>query len=205
MLHSFQSNFLIILILISFAIYIVLLIISKCIMNYKLNQMVTLLNDKRFSEFDQMMEKKIIKIVFNPFNIDFIKLNSYLIRKDTNKIDNAFSHFDSVRLSSKQRDEVDLKAFNYYLCNDEKKAKKYYQNIQKSKTNPMKQDVERLYDIYIRKSDRYLQTLLKETETLEDQYKSANELLISEIYKNLGDINKQLEYKELAEKHLDIK
>lgn len=167
--------------------------------------MVTLLNDKRFSEFDQMMEKKIIKIVFNPFNIDFIKLNSYLIRKDTNKIDNAFSHFDSVRLSSKQRDEVDLKAFNYYLCNDEKKAKKYYQNIQKSKTNPMKQDVERLYDIYIRKSDRYLQTLLKETETLEDQYKSANELLISEIYKNLGDINKQLEYKELAEKHLDIK
>lgn len=205
MLHSFQSNFLIILILISFGIYIVLLIISKCIMNYKLNQMVTLLNDKRFSEFDQMMEKKIIKIVFNPFNIDFIKLNSYLIRKDTNKIDNAFSHFDSVRLSSKQRDEVDLKAFNYYLCNDEKKAKKYYQNIQKSKTNPMKQDVERLYDIYIRKSDRYLQTLLKETETLEDQYKSANELLISEIYKNLGDINKQLEYKELAEKHLDIK
>lgn len=205
MLHSFQSNFLIILILISFGIYIVLLIISKCIMNYKLNQMVTLLNDKRFSEFDQMMEKKIIKIVFNPFNIDFIKLNSYLIRKDTNKIDNAFSHFDSVRLSSKQRDEVDLKAFNYYLCNDEKKAKKYYQNIQKSKTNPIKQDVERLYDIYIRKSDRYLQTLLKETETLEDQYKSANELLISEIYKNLGDINKQLEYKELAEKHLDIK
>ncbi|WP_279138726.1 hypothetical protein [Faecalicoccus pleomorphus] len=173
-------------------------------MNHKLNQMIILLQNHRFSEFDQMMEKKIIKIVFNPFNIDFIKLNSYLIRDDSKRIDDAFANFDSVRLSSKQRDEIDLKAFNYYLFIDEKKAKKYYQNIENSKTNKMKKDVERLYDIYILKSSRYLQTLLDETEKLEDKYKSANELLISEIYKNLGDTDKHKMYKELAERHLNL-
>lgn len=192
------------LILICFGIYVLIIVVSKSIMNHKLNQMIILLQNHRFSEFDQMMEKKIIKIVFNPFNIDFIKLNSYLIRDDSKRIDDAFANFDSVRLSSKQRDEIDLKAFNYYLFIDEKKAKKYYQNIENSKTNKMKKDVERLYDIYILKSSRYLQTLLDETEKLEDKYKSANELLISEIYKNLGDTDKHKMYKELAERHLNL-
>lgn len=192
------------LILICFGIYVLIIVVSKSIMNHKLNQMIILLQNHRFSEFDQMIEKKIIKIVFNPFNIDFIKLNSYLIRDDSKRIDDAFANFDSVRLSSKQRDEIDLKAFNYYLFIDEKKAKKYYQNIENSKTNKMKKDVERLYDIYILKSSRYLQTLLDETEKLEDKYKSANELLISEIYKNLGDTDKHKMYKELAERHLNL-
>ncbi len=204
MLNNFQSNYFMTLILICFGIYVLIIVVSKSIMNHKLNQMIILLQNHRFSEFDQMMEKKIIKIVFNPFNIDFIKLNSYLIRDDSKRIDDAFANFDSVRLSSKQRDEIDLKAFNYYLFIDEKKAKKYYQNIENSKTNKMKKDVERLYDIYILKSSRYLQTLLDETEKLEDKYKSANELLISEIYKNLGDTDKHKMYKELAERHLNL-
>lgn len=204
MLNNFQSNYFMRLILICFGIYVLIIVVSKSIMNHKLNQMIILLQNHRFSEFDQMMEKKIIKIVFNPFNIDFIKLNSYLIRDDSKRIDDAFANFDSVRLSSKQRDEIDLKAFNYYLFIDEKKAKKYYQNIENSKTNKMKKDVERLYDIYILKSSRYLQTLLDETEKLEDKYKSANELLISEIYKNLGDTDKHKMYKELAERHLNL-
>lgn len=204
MLNNFQSNYFMTLILICFGIYVLIIVVSKSIMNHKLNQMIILLQNHRFSEFDQMMEKKIIKIVFNPFNIDFIKLNSYLIRDDSKRIDDAFANFDSVRLSSKQRDEIDLKAFNYYLFIDEKKAKKYYQNIENSKTNKMKKDVERLYDIYILKSFRYLQTLLDETEKLEDKYKSANELLISEIYKNLGDTDKHKMYKELAERHLNL-
>lgn len=204
MLNNFQSNYFMRLILICFGIYVLIIVVSKSIMNHKLNQMIILLQNHRFSEFDQMMEKKIIKIVFNPFNIDFIKLNSYLIRDDAKRIDDAFANFDSVRLSSKQRDEIDLKAFNYYLFIDEKKAKKYYQNIENSKTNKMKKDVERLYDIYILKSSRYLQTLLDETEKLEDKYKSANELLISEIYKNLGDTDKHKMYKELAERHLNL-
>lgn len=203
MLSDFNNNHFITLILICFGTYVLIMIISKSIRDYKLNQMIALLHEHKFSEFDQLMEKKIVKIVFNSFNIDFIKLNSYLIRKDSKKIDHAFSDFDSVRLSSKQRDEVDLKAFNYYLFNDEQKTKKYYQNIKNSKTNMMKKDVERLYDVYILKSDRYLQDLLDETEILEDKYKSANELLISEIYKNLGNFNKQNLYKELAEKHLN--
>lgn len=204
MLNNFQSNYFMRLILICFGIYVLIIVVSKSIMNHKLNQMIILLQNHRFSEFDQMIEKKIIKIVFNPFNIDFIKLNSYLIRDDSKRIDDAFANFDSVRLSSKQRDEIDLKAFNYYLFIDEKKAKKYYQNIENSKTNKMKKDVERLYDIYILKSSRYLQTLLDETEKLEDKYKSANELLISEIYKNLGDTDKHKMYKELAERHLNL-
>ena len=204
MLNNFQSNYFMTLILICFGIYVLIIVVSKSIINHKLNQMIILLQNHRFSEFDQMMEKKIIKIVFNPFNIDFIKLNSYLIRDDSKRIDDAFANFDSVRLSSKQRDEIDLKAFNYYLFIDEKKAKKYYQNIENSKTNKMKKDVERLYDIYILKSSRYLQTLLDETEKLEDKYKSANELLISEIYKNLGDTDKHKMYKELAERHLNL-
>ena len=44
--------------------------------------------------------------------------------------------------------------------------------------------------------------LIEETAALDERYKSSNELLISAIYGNLKNTEKEREYRELAERHL---
>ena len=71
-----------------------------------------------------------------------------------------------------------------------------------SSSNKMKKEVHRLYDIYVEKGSKYLDELIEETAALDERYKSSNELLISAIYGNLKNTEKEREYRELAERHL---
>ncbi len=197
------DNKFLILVVASLLIYAVIVVISMVVRNKKLDQMVALLNEKRFDEFDKLVDSKIVKWVFDPFNIDYVKLNSYMIRGNKKLIDKQFEVFENKRIKKHQRDDVDLKAFNYYLQEGEsKKTKKYYDRIQASSSNEMKKYVDRLYSVYELKESKYLNELLDEIETLEDKYKSADELLVSAIYGNMGNKKKEKEYRELAESHL---
>lgn len=192
-----------VLLITSFIFFGVLTVATKIIRNQKLDKMLRLLSNKKFEEFDQLVERRLVRIVFDPFNLDYIKLNRYFLTQEKPEINKLFLKFEKTRLNYRQKDEIDLKAFNYYLSeNDRIKTKKYYERIIHSDTNKMKKEVERLYNIYIEKGTKYLDDLLNETESLEDKYKSANELLISAIYRNIGNKEKEKEYQILAKKHL---
>ena len=204
MMTGFQSNLMLYIVIGCLIVCIGINIIVKVIRNRKLHQMVLLLNAKKFKEFDRLLESKLVKLIFDPFNIDYIRLNGYLYKQNKKEIDKAFSSFDHVRLTAKQKDDIDLKAFNYYLSeNDIPKIEKYYHNIIHSESNKMKKEVKRLYDIYVNKGSKYLDELMAETNTLRGKYKASNELLISAIYANLGNKNKEKEYRNLAETHLN--
>ncbi len=201
----FETTHLNLIIVIAVSILIVLGVtaISKAVQNFKLNQMIYLLNEKNFDAFDKVIDSRLVRLVFAPFNINYIKLNSFLVRNDKSKINEMFDAFESVHLNHKQRDEIDLKAFNYYLSvNDTSRCKKYLDMINYSKTNKMKKEANRLYSVYVEKDSKYLTELLEETKTVQDKYKGANELLISVIYGNLGNKQKEEEYLQMAENHL---
>lgn len=203
MFDNFQSDILFLLITGSFVVWLILAGTAKIIQNKKLNEMVALLNEKNFDEFDRLIDSRLVKLVFDPFNVDYIKLNGCIYKQDKKAIDNAFLRFDQVKLTALQRDDIDLKAFNYYLSEGNvAKVHKYYKNIKDSSSNKMKKEVHRLYDIYIEKGSKYLDELIEETAALDERYKSSNELLISAIYGNLKNTEKEREYRELAERHL---
>ena len=127
MFDNFQSDILFLLITGSFVVWLIIAGTAKIIQNKKLNEMVALLNEKNFDEFDRLMDSRLVKLVFDPFNVDYIKLNGCIYKQDKKAIDNAFSRFDQVKLTALQRDDIDLKAFNYYLSEGTvAKVHKYY-------------------------------------------------------------------------------
>lgn len=203
MFDNIQSSTAIIVIGATILVFLLITVVAKVIREIKLNQMLDLLNAKKYDEFDKLVENKLVKVVFDPFNIDYIKLNSYMLRNDESLIDKGFKRFDEVRLNKRQKDDVEMKAFSYYLSKGNNlKATEYYNRINDSQTNKMKKEVDRLYSIYIKKESRYLEELLKEVEQIDEKYRSADELLIAAIYSNLGDKKKEKEYRDLAESHM---
>ena len=203
MFDTIQSSTAIIVIGATILVFLLITVVSKVIREIELNQMLDLLNAKKYDEFDKLVESKLVKVVFDPFNIDYIKLNSYMLRNDESLIDKGFKRFDEVRLNKRQKDDVEMKAFSYYLSKGNNlKATEYYNRINDSQTNKMKKEVDRLYSIYIKKESRYLEELLREVEQIDEKYRSADELLIAAIYSNLGDKKKEKEYRDLAESHM---
>ena len=203
MFDNIQSSTAIIVIGATILVFLLITVVSKVIREIELNQMLDLLNAKKYDEFDKLVESKLVKVVFDPFNIDYIKLNSYMLRNDESLIDKGFKRFDEVRLNKRQKDDVEMKAFSYYLSKGNNlKATEYYNRINDSQTNKMKKEVDRLYSIYIKKESRYLEELLREVEQIDEKYRSADELLIAAMYSNLGDKKKEKEYRDLAESHM---
>ena len=115
MFDNIQSSTAIIVIGATILVFLLITVVSKVIREIELNQMLDLLNAKKYDEFDKLVESKLVKVVFDPFNIDYIKLNSYMLRNDESLIDKGFKRFDEVRLNKRQKDDVEMKAFSYYL------------------------------------------------------------------------------------------
>lgn len=95
-----------------------------------------------------------------------------------------------------------MKAFNYYVgLEDKKMSKKYLDLINGLSNERMKFEANRVYNIFILKTDKDLKDLLEELESMEDNEKGINEYLISVIYKNLKDTKNQKKYEELSRTH----
>ncbi|MBR0385108.1 MAG: hypothetical protein IJI05_01005 [Erysipelotrichaceae bacterium] len=168
------------------------------------NQLADLLVAGKYDEFEALTEKRAVKASVAPFNLDYIKLNSYLMRNDKEKIVKAFDDFRNKRLNKAQKVEVLSSGFNYFASNNDAERTEYYHDeINKLPENEgLKKQVNLLYDIiYLKKTDM-LDELLAETEELEEVLRGSNEYLIAQIYENLGDTKKNKEYLKLAEKHM---
>lgn len=195
--------------IISVVVIIGCTLITAFIFNYlkkkKYNDLVTLLQAENYEEFDKMMESKMVMILFPPFNLDYLRLNSAILRNDEKMILDCFKVFDKHRLNTKQAQEVYMKGFNYFITIENYDLAKYYlDKINELDNEQMKYEVNRIYDIYALKGYKYLDDMLEETDNLDDMYKGVNEFLISLMYENKGDKQKAREYHNLSEKHMKL-
>lgn len=168
------------------------------------NKLVELVMKGKFDEFDNLVDKGFVRYCVRPFNLDYIKLNSYLIRNDENRITAAFDNFKNKSLTQAQKVEVFTKAFNFYVFNEDKEQCDYYkEQINALKGyDSLKDETNRMYDILIEKKTDMLDELLEEMNQVEEKERGAYEYLIAEIYTNLGKKKEAKKYSELASKHL---
>lgn len=193
----------VILVLIFILLAILFSITVKFVKKHYSTKIVRLLEERKFDEFDQLIETFIIKILFMPFNIDYMKLNSAILRDNKKMILQAFEKFEKHRLNHKQKSLIYMMAFNYYVSvEDQKYAKKYLNLVIDLKDEQMVKEATRIYDIYIEKGDRYLEEILEETKNLPVEHRGVNEFLISIMYENKKDHKKAKEYRELSETHI---
>ena len=167
-------------------------------------KLVSLLGNRQFKEFEELADRPETERYVRPYNLDVLRLNEAMMKKDAKLIDKAFAHFDEVRLNSEQKEAVYSQAFDYYLATgDKKKTRKYHKAIMEMnpKDPSLKNSIDRMYDIYAKDGYRYLEDTLEELEQVNEDAVPILEGMIASMYKNKGDQEKYQEYKSASEKH----
>lgn len=166
-------------------------------------KLVDVLVQGRFEEFDRLASDADQTGKIPGFNLDLMKLNSYIMRNDDNNIRNSFDHFKQVHLNAAQKEEIGTKGFIYYLGkNDRENTGFFLEMLKNSNTSEtVKQTSQMYYDIIYSGKTDYLQKLLDEVKVLPDSEKVADEKLIAIIYRNMKRDDLAEEYEKLSEKH----
>ena len=167
---------------------------------------VKLSDDTGFLDrFDRLIEKRSVQFVFDPFNIDFMKLNAALVKQDPAEIDRRFADFDQCRLNDKQKEAVYYNAFYYYVArSDIAKVRLYGNRLLNLATcsEALKAETQKYYAVMIDHSYADLDEDLAKLDQLEGEEKAKAEFLISKMFENKGDSQQAKLYLDRSLTHL---
>ncbi|MFV0382017.1 MAG: hypothetical protein ACK5KR_07355 [Breznakia sp.] len=196
-------NYTIIIAIIIFGIAsIVFIEVSK---RMRLKKIIHLLQSRQFEEFFELCDAKFTKFLFPIYNIEYMKLNAYILQENLKNIEAQFKKLLAFRMNKKQKEDMYMKAFNYYVGNeDAKNAKKMLTLIKKLDNDQIKHEASVMYDIFILKNDAHLQSMLADLKDLPDAVKGVSEYLISVQYANIKDKKNADKYLKLSKKHMDM-
>ena len=79
---------------------------------------------KQWDEFDRLLDGKLTSMLYPRYNRDYLRLNSYLLREDHKRADEMFDLLLGLNLPKMQRVDLVIKAFNYYVGQEDRKKSK---------------------------------------------------------------------------------
>lgn len=183
---------------------IVSIVIPNAMRKKYQDQFVKLFSQQKFDELEQLLNKKSVRYFFMPFNLEYIRLNMAFIKGDEKAIDKQFEVFDKISMNTKQKEDLFVKEFNYYIMmEDYDKAQKPYEAIQNLKNEQIKKAANITYDIFVKKGHQYLEEIEKGYEECPEQAKGYNAYLISLMYENKGDKENSEKYRLIAKEKLE--
>ncbi|MGN1277641.1 MAG: hypothetical protein ACI4UK_11685 [Floccifex sp.] len=159
---------------------------------------------QNFKEFDRLIESEEAYKRIAPFNRLYMKLNASFMKDDEKEIESCVNSLLEVRMNQAQKDDFYSKVFGYYAQKENKERASYFRNLilKDCKKEGLHVMANRLYSIYIDKSDEFLQDLLMENESLQGPQKATNDVLIAQIYNNKSDFENEKKYLKLFEQDM---
>ena len=168
-------------------------------------KLVGYLENGDFESFYKNVDKPINKLMISKVDLSYFKLKAAFIEQNKKKVIHYLDEIEPLLFSDKQKGKIYMDAFNYFIgIQDKHNAKEYLTRINEIGDPRQKIETNRVYNIYIKKSDEDLKDLLDECEDLMEENRAVNEYLISLIYKNKNDKENQKKYEELSKKHMAI-
>ena len=166
-----------------------------------------LMTAKQWDEFDRLLDAKLTSMLYPRYNRDYLRLNSYLLREDHERASEMFDLLLGLNLPKMQRVDLVIKAFNYYVGQeDRKKSKELLHEIkgfEGGQAEAVAHECQLMYDTMILKRHNdipELERMLKDAG--DDKVKSCRlEYLLALQYKNKGDEAKFQEFLEKSGQH----
>ena len=163
------------------AIIIVVALVMFTIINtlktrtYK--NLVSYLQQGKIKEFNQKIDSRSVKLLFPKSSLLDLKFNAAIVEQDKKAAIKYLEELCEMPLTTSQKENYYMKAFNFFIgLKDKKNSKKYLDLINELPNDRMKAEANRVYNIYILKNDKYLKELLEELENMEDRQKGVNEI-----------------------------
>lgn len=178
-------------------------IVFKLLSNKEFNHIIEMLDKKEFEELDKRLNSFYYKLIFQPFNLEYMKLNSYILQDNDEKVHEQFVNFTKYRLNDAQKNEVYAKVCSYFVTSGNKEyAKEALDKIDTLKDERIKTSSHMVYDTYINKGSKYLDDALKAVDEAKGADKAMMQLLVAQMYKNKGEVNKAKEFEAKGKEEL---
>ncbi|WP_415981000.1 hypothetical protein [Faecalicoccus pleomorphus] len=84
--------------------------------------MLFALQEKNTGLFQKLVNSKINLILFPKYNLEYLKLNGYILEKNSEMIEEQFKVLNQYVLSKEQRKDLLLKKLTYYTTTKSEKA-----------------------------------------------------------------------------------
>ncbi len=97
-------------------------IIKRLIRSYRLQQLLFALQEKNIGLFQKLVNSKINLILFPKYNLEYLRLNGYILEKNSEMIEEQFKVLNQYILSKEQRKDLLLKKLTYYTTIKSEKA-----------------------------------------------------------------------------------
>lgn len=142
-----------------------------------------------FKQFDALMADPVIKKSVSPYQRYLLQFNSYLMRKNPVKINQAFAAMNDLNLSSKQKMNFYGAALSYYAeAHDKKRATIAHDKILTVHRNtPEKFYFDEFYQVMIQDKVSLLPVIERRVKREPDQRKASDYYLLAHLYGVKGE------------------
>ncbi len=194
--------------LVALLIIIIANIVLRVVLNGKRDDVAQRLTQylvhKEYDKFDELVDSKEAKRVIPSYNLAYFKLNKAIQMNKDQEVDQLMQEIGGIKMSNRQKEELYLRVYNYYVFKHRKQKAVYYLTKIKEeiKDEGLILYCTRLYDIEILKKDDLLNPLLEELEDLSGQQQVWDLTLVSLIYKNQNNEEKAMEYANKAKRFI---
>lgn len=157
-------NYLLIIIFIAIAIGFIFPIASK---KYVYKKLMNYLAIGDYEGFEYYLDGVLCTFSYRPFNIEYMRLTSYMMQNDTNKIEEQLNKiFTKLKLNTNQKASVAQRAFYFYMEQKKYKKAKDMLSICKESDIPEIQTMDLMFSILGEKKSDYIKDIKKELENL---------------------------------------
>lgn len=172
------------------------LVITKGIKHYKFKQLLSCLNQNDFEKFFSLADSRLTKLLFQPYNLEYLKLNALLMKQDAKAIDTQFDKLLRFKLTKIQKADLLSKAFSYYLkMTNKQKCQSLLKEIQMLDDPSLTKEAQKMYAIILEGNTNYIQETEEKLRTANKEEKTYLSYLLAIQYKNLKDKQKSKELK----------
>lgn len=174
-------------------------IIYTGIQIYIKNKLIEFLESKDFESFYNLLNTTITKIVLPPYNIEYMKLNGYMMQNRKKDIDRQFEFLLKLRKNKQQTQDLLQRGMQYYI--DKKDSRKCHLFLENMKNIMPKQVIEEatyMLDILVDEKSCYIEEMKNKINDVSENQKPVYYFLIQKQYENCNDMKNAKLYEDLC-------
>ena len=155
------------------------------------NRLQTLLSQQKYDEFYGVLDSKLCGLLFPEYNRTYLRLNAYLMQGREEEAEVIFNDLLTRRLPKRQRIDLVIKAFSFFVERKNKKRSRELLNEIESwedeSAAKLKRECRRSYDILILKRSSYIEEMKRELEAAKGMQRTQLIYYLALQYENKGD------------------
>lgn len=179
-----------------FAVAIVIFLGISFYKDRMLNKILKSIQTRNFKEAFKIIDSSACKYFFPAFNREYMRLNAYYMMGDVKEIKNQLELMLRMRISKKQRANVAIKAFYFYVDEENRvKAKEMLENIKGLISDVMYEQMRLIYEIVLLGKTNYVDLMEEQVKTEKDEFnRGMYHYFLAIQYGHLDEKKKRIEH-----------